>query len=383
MNLTVKPITILVAPDKFKGSLTSGEVCHVIANALENELPGVNIISLPLADGGEGSCELLTSTVHGSYREVEVHDPLLRKIKAKFGLSADGTTAFIEMAAASGLQLLSDAERNPLKTTSFGTGEMIRKALDLGVTKIVLGIGGSSTNDGGMGTAQALGLQVFNSKGEEIMVTGEKLKEIFDIRRDNIHPALKRISFTLLCDVDNPLYGPRGAAQVFAPQKGASPAEVILLDDGLRHLEKILVNQLGADLDFPGVGAGGGFAVGLAALAHVALVPGMHYIAGFTRLEEKIMQADVIITGEGHLDEQTLSGKVVKGVADLARKHHKPVLVIAGKNSLTPEKVSAAGISKVLTLQSDSVTATEAIREAATTLRKLLLHDVVAWLKER
>ena len=337
---------------------------------------------MPLADGGEGSCELLTLHSGGSFEEVEVHDPLLRKIRSRIGVSADRKTAFVEMAAASGLQLLSASERNPLNTSTFGTGELILHAIDIGVSRIVLGIGGSATNDGGMGMAEALGLHSLSSSGKRLSPTGGNLKSIYQLDSTTVHHRLKEISFTLFCDVDNPLHGERGAAYVFAPQKGASPTDVVLLDEGLRHLEKILHAHSGGQFNFPGAGAGGGLSVALKALANVTITSGMKFISEFTGLEELVREAEIVITGEGHLDDQTLSGKVVKGVADLALKHGKPVLVIAGKNSWTQEKASAAGITKVLTLQSAGMPVTEAMSKAAATLRNLVRNDVVAWLKE-
>jgi glycerate kinase len=261
---------------------------------------------------------LLTSFAKGSWRELEVHDPLFRKIKTKYGVSLDGDTAFLEMASASGLQLLTKEERDPLKTSTYGTGEMILDAIDRGARKIIMGIGGSATNDGGMGAVEALGVYLYDSSGRRLKPVGENLSRIAHLDFASVQSALKEISFTLFCDVDNPLYGLHGAAHVFAPQKGASPSAVDLLDAGLRHLEEILQKHFRTSFNFPGAGAGGGFPAGLKAVANIEVVSGMKFISEFTGLEKSIADADLIITGEGQLDEQTLSGKVVKGVAGLA-----------------------------------------------------------------
>jgi glycerate kinase len=367
-NLKPETRNVLIAPDKFKGSLTSRQVCDIVADTLKSCFPEINITSLPLADGGEGSCELLTSFFGGTMVEIDVHDPLFRKIKASYGLSPDRSTAFIEMAAASGLQLLKQNERNPLKTSTFGTGELIRHALDSGVSKIILGIGGSATNDGGMGMAHALGLNAYAASGESLMPAGENLIQIDRIDSTRLHPRLQMVNVTVLCDVDNPLYGSNGAAFVFAPQKGATPYDVMKLDEGLRHLEKKLNNTFKATVDFPGAGAGGGFAAALSVITKSNVTSGMKFITGITNLERKIASADVVITGEGQLDKQTLSGKVVRGVAALALQYHKPVIGIAGQCTLTKEELKTLGISKVITLVGGDISEDEAIRQAGTVL---------------
>lgn len=381
LTTCLKLKTILLAPDKFKGSLASPKVCSVVAKSLSDSLTDIKCISLPLADGGEGSCALLTSFAKGTWQEVEIHDPLFRRVKTRYGVSNDGTTAFMEMASASGLQLLLKNERNPMKTSTFGTGEMIRHAIDHGIKRIIMGIGGSATNDGGMGMAEALGLQCFDRSDKMLHPVGGNLREIHRLDTKDLHPALRDTSFTLFCDVDNPLHGARGAAYVFAPQKGASPEEVDLLDEGLRHLEKIMRKNFGGDFDFPAAGAGGGLAVALKALTTLTITPGMKFIAEFTGLARQISQADLVITGEGHLDEQTFAGKVVKGVADLAKHYRKPVIALAGKCSLTPSQIESLGLVAVVTLVGDDINESDAIEHAPSVLRKRVVEKVVSLVK--
>jgi glycerate kinase len=362
--------TILVVPDKFKGSLTAAEVSRHVKESLASSDPELNIITLPLADGGEGTCELLTTYANGTTIELMVRDPLFRPIPSRYGLSGDRKTAFLEMAQASGLQLLDKYERNPLVTSTVGTGDLIRHALDSGVTRIIMGVGGSGTTDGGMGMADALGVVFYDSIGGRLPPFGENMERIHTMDISGVHPRLQEVPFTVFCDVDNPLHGLRGAAHIFSPQKGASAEMVEQLDAGLRHYEQILRATLGKEVNFPGAGAGGGLPSTIYALSNVALSPGMEYIIAFTNLEEKIASADVIITGEGKIDDQTLSGKVVKGVADLAARYGKPVIAVAGKCTLSREDVERLSLAAVVTLTGVDTDEEEAIAKAAYLLRK-------------
>ena len=287
-----------------------------------------------MADGGEGTCELLTSYSGGSPVNIRVRDPLFREIDSGYGISKDGKIAFLEMAKASGLQLLKAEERNPLINSTVGTGDLIRHALDQGVEQIIMGIGGSATNDGGIGMADALGV-IFNSAtGERLLPIGQNMMHIHSIDVSHVHPRLQDVQFTIFCDVDNPLHGPRGAAYIFSPQKGADKEMVKELDAGLKHYETVLEQTVNKKVNFAGAGAGGGLPASIMALTNIAVRPGMEFIIEFTKLEEQVKLADVIFTGEGKIDEQTLSGKVVKGIADLSRKYHKSLFIVAGKNEL-------------------------------------------------
>jgi glycerate 2-kinase len=357
---------ILVAPDKFKGSLSAQEVCEAVREGLLSVDPALHVLSLPLADGGEGTCELLTSYRGGTMVNVKVRDPLFRIIDSAYGLSSDGKIAFLEMAKASGLQLLKREERNPLINSTVGTGDLIRHALDQGVDEIIMGVGGSATNDGGMGMAHALGVVFYSAAGDVLAPIGENMNRVQAVDLSRVHPRLSHMRFTIFCDVDNPLHGPRGAAHVFSPQKGADERVVRELDEGLKHYEKILEETVRRKVNFPGAGAGGGLPASIKALADVTVRPGMEYIIEFTRLETQILQADAVITGEGKVDDQTLSGKVVKGIADLCIKYHKPLIILAGKNDLNEQSLRTLGASRVVTLMRPDLSEEEAIRNAAT-----------------
>jgi glycerate 2-kinase len=370
-------MNILIAPDKFKGSLTAQQVCDAISHALLECDPGLTIYSLPLADGGEGSCELLTTFSNGTFTTVRVHDPLGRPVDAAYGISGDGSVAFMEMAAASGLQLLKKGERNPMITSTRGTGQLIRHALDHGVTKIYLGIGGSATNDAGTGMAEALGVQFLSVNGDILSPIGENLRYIHSIDTSQLHPRLAGIDLTIFCDVDNPLFGLQGAAHVFAPQKGADEKMISALDEGLRHYASLLEKTFHHSVNFPGAGAGGGLPASLKVFTSLTVVPGMPFIINFTGLEEHVRQADIILTGEGKIDRQTLSGKVVNGVAQLARKHHKRLIVVAGTCELSPQELGLLGVSQTITLLNQGISEDYAIEHAATLLRERIREAVV------
>ena len=368
-------MTILIAPDKFKGSLSAQEVCDVISGELGSH-GAYNIVALPLADGGEGTCELLTKFSGGTMLSVPVRDPLARTIDSQIGVSKDGRIAFLEMATASGLQLLKKGDRNPLFTTTLGTGDLIRAALDRGADHIIMGVGGSATNDGGMGMAESLGVAYYDSSGNKLAGIGKNLALIQSLNLSQLHPRLATVRFTIFCDVDNPLHGINGAAHIFSPQKGADEKMVEELDNGLKHYEKILEANTGRGVDFPGAGAGGGLPASLKAFASIEIRRGMDFIAEFTGLEDKISNADFVITGEGKVDNQTLAGKVVKGVADLAGKHKKNLVVVAGKNELSGQDLAKLGAVRVVTLVGGGLNEQEAIENASNVLKKRVREQI-------
>lgn len=361
---------ILIAPDKFKGSLSAAQVGEAIRLGLLDAEVNIGIEVVPLADGGEGTTEVLTNFSKGRFIEVEVRDPLQRKVMARYGVSGDGTTAFIEMAAASGLHLLQAQERNPLLTSTAGTGDLIRHALDLGVRNIYVGIGGSATNDAGMGAMTALGARFYDATGSLLDGTGRALVLIEHIDTSALHPALAETSFSIFCDVDNPLYGPHGAASIFGPQKGATPEDVHKLDAGLRHYERVLWQHGYTHTNFPGAGAGGGFSVSLAAFSKVCIRPGIESVLEFVGFEDRVREADLVITGEGRLDEQTLSGKVVKGVSMLANRQGKPVIAVVGSSSLDQVAVHQLQLGRVISLVDETTSAAEAIANAQVVIQK-------------
>jgi len=370
-------MTILLAPDKFKGSLSALQVCDALRQELSAASNKFNIIQLPMADGGEGSCELLTFYSGGHPVSVNVRDPLFREIESGYGISKDGKTAFLEMAKASGLQLLRKHERNPMVTSTVGTGDLIRHALNRGVEHIIMGIGGSGTSDGGIGMAESLGVVFYSTSEDRLSPIGKNLNLIHHLDLSRIHPRLQQVRFTIFCDVDNPLHGPRGAAHIFSPQKGADAAMVNELDQGLVHYEKVLEKTTDRKVNFAGAGAGGGLPASLMALANIGIRRGMDFIIEFTGLEELVRSADVIITGEGKVDEQTLSGKVVKGLADLAVVYQKRLIVVAGKNELTASDLQKLGTEKVVTLMNEGVSEDEAVRDAFQLLKRRTKEEVI------
>ena len=329
-----------------------------------------------MADGGEGTCELLTEYFQGSVISIVVTGPLFERIDATYGISKDGFTAFIEMAKASGLQLVNPKNRNPLLTTSFGTGELIRHALDRGVTKILLGIGGSATNDGGMGMAQALGFEFLDSNNNPLRPIGDDLIRLHSIGTDHIHPRIKEVEFVAMCDVDNPLFGPKGAAYVYAPQKGANDATTKLLDEGLRNFESVIQKTFNATADFPGAGAGGGLPGGAKSFLNMSIHRGMDYIIKTTGLEAKIRHADLIITGEGKIDRQTLAGKVVMAIGRLGLKYDKQVIAITGKCELPIRELQRMGIAYTLSLTDSQISENEAITNAPQLIAEKIFNQL-------
>jgi glycerate kinase len=343
-------VNILVAPDKFKGSLSATEVCQAVKEGLSQSGIRHTLTEVPLADGGEGTFDLLLHYFNGTRHSATVSGPLFHPVQAEYGISEDATTAWIEMASASGLQLIDGDKRNPLYTTTYGTGELISKAIDHGVKTIVLGIGGSATNDAGIGMASALGYAFLDRNHHVLKPIGKSLLQLKTISDKNVLPAVRKIEFIVLCDVTNPLHGSQGAAYVYGPQKGATSETIPLLDTGLKNFETVAKEVFKTDADFPGAGAAGGLGAGTRLFLNAHLHNGIDYIMKATALEKKIQHSDLVITGEGKLDTQSLSGKVVMEVSRLAFSSQKPVVVICGKNELTDADTSRRGIRHVLSL---------------------------------
>lgn len=322
---------IVLAPDSFKGSLSSLEVCNALSEGILQELPESEITKIPMADGGEGTVEALIQATGGRIIECVVTGPTGRPVKSYFGVLGDGKTAVIEMAAASGLPLISESERNPMITTTYGTGELIKAALDNGCRSLIVGIGGSATNDGGAGMAQALGFRLVNDSGEDIPWGGGGLLELDRIIRGNEDARLQELQVTIACDVTNVLCGPNGASRVYGPQKGATSEMVEKLDAALCRYAEIVKRDLGVEIaDMPGSGAAGGLGGGLVAFLSAVLMPGVEIVIEASKLREHVACADLVITGEGKMDFQTLSGKTPLGVAKVALEYEVPVIGIAG-----------------------------------------------------
>lgn len=322
---------ILVSTDKFKGTLSALQAGVAILKGLRRSGRAVELRLHPLADGGDGTLECFLSG--GATRiECRVHDPLMRPVQASYALLADGSTACIEMATASGLMLLRKEEYTPLRTTSLGTGELIRDAISRGARNVLLGIGGSATNDGGTGMMVALGTRFLDKVGDEVFPCGGSLGRVAEVDERNLLPGLRSTTFTALCDVTNPFYGEDGAAAVYAPQKGASQHEVRLLDSALQHLASVIMRTKGIDLQrVPGAGAGGGLAGGAVAWLGAHLRSGIETIMEQTDFDRALQWADVVITGEGKVDRQSARGKVVSGVIQRAQQAGKRVILVCGQ----------------------------------------------------
>src|SRR5450830_674454 len=321
---------IVIACDKYKGSLSANDVCAVIAKSIKDIDSSIEVIINPMADGGEGTVETLVESSRGRYAQVPVMGPLGDEIKAKFGIIQDNI-AVIEMSAASGLWLVPYDRRNPMQTTTYGTGQLIKKALDMDCKKIIMGLGGSSTNDGGMGMAQALGIKFYDAVGNLLGLGGSQLSKIASIDVSNLYPAALDVVYECACDVENPLTGKNGAAYIYAGQKGADSVMIKELNRGLINFAKVIKNDLGKNIrDLKGAGASGGLGGGMVAFLNAKLRIGVNIIIDVTKLEEKIKNADLIISGEGAFDKQTFFGKSAFGVANLAKKYNIPVITING-----------------------------------------------------
>ena len=322
---------IVIAPDSFKESLTALEVANAIETGFKRIFPNAEYVKLPMADGGEGTVQSLVDATQGRLIETEVTAPLGNQVKSFFGLSGDGKTAIIEMAAASGLHLVPMDKRNPCKTTSFGTGELIKQALDLGVQHLILGIGGSATNDGGAGMLQALGLHLLDKKGHSIGFGGAELSNLAEIQISDLDPRLQHVQIEVACDVNNPLCGEYGASAIFGPQKGATPEMMKALDAALAHFAEIAERDCGKQIkEQPGAGAAGGMGGGLLLLPNVQLKAGVQIVLDNLKLAEQVKEADLVITGEGRMDAQSILGKTPIGVALMAKQFNKPVIAIVG-----------------------------------------------------
>lgn len=357
---------IVIAPDSYKESLTAMEVANAIEAGFRQVLPDAEYHKLPMADGGEGTVQSLVDATEGSIIEQRVTGPLGEQVGGFYGLMGDGKTAIIEMAAASGLHLVAPEQRNPLLTTTFGTGELIKAALDKGVEHIIVGIGGSATNDGGIGMAQALGIKMQDAKGNEIGYGGGELARLAHIDTRSVDPRLARIKLEVACDVDNPLCGPKGASHVFGPQKGATPEMVKQLDANLAHYAEIINNQLDRDVkEMAGAGAAGGLGAALLGLLDASLRPGIDIVMDAVNLTDIVADADLVITGEGRIDSQTIHGKTPIGVARTAKKFHTPVIGIAGCLSDDCDVVYEHGIDAIFSVVPRAMVLADALDEAA------------------
>lgn len=356
----------LCAPDSFKESLTAMEAARAMAQGIENADHDAEVRCLPMADGGEGTARALVDATGGSMRAVPGHDPLGRPVEGHFGLLADGTTAVVETAEASGLALLEAKERNPLIASSYGTGELMLAAVRSGAKRIIVGLGGSATNDAGAGLLQALGVRLLDKNGNDLAHGGAALANLTTIDISTMDPALKNVAITAACDVTNPLTGPTGASAVFGPQKGASKDDVATLDAALAHFAQVIDSQLGVAVnDVPGAGAAGGIGAALKGFLNAEFRPGIAIVIEQSGLDAAAQWADVVFTGEGSIDFQTKFGKTPAGVAETAKRHGKPVIAVAGHIGTGIDELHEVGIDAVFGIAPGAASLSELLADAA------------------
>ncbi|WP_213422518.1 glycerate kinase [Bhargavaea massiliensis] len=355
-------MNILIAIDSFKGSLTSAEAGEATAAGIRRAIPDAETEVVPLADGGEGTVDALVQATGGELIRTRVTGPLGEPVDAAYGILGDGITAVIEIAEACGLPLISETKRNPLKATSYGVGELILDAASRGARSLIVGLGGSATNDAGVGMLQALGCHFLDEMGEEVPRGGAALGAIRSADISALHPDIKNLDIQVACDVNNPLHGEQGAAHIYGPQKGATPKMVEELDDGLRNFAEVVKAELGKDIqEIPGAGAAGGLGAAFAGLLDAELRSGIELILDTIGLEEKVQQADYVITGEGRMDAQSSMGKAAMGVAGLAQKHGKPVIALAGSVSEEAAELNQLGVTAYFSVLKEVVTLEEAM----------------------
>lgn len=356
---------IVIAPDSYKESLPAAEVAQAIEKGFREIFPDAQYVRVPVADGGEGTVDAMISATDGSKITTQVTGPMGERVNASWGMSGDNNTAFIEMAEASGLSLVPLEQRNPLITTSRGTGELILHALDHGARNIIIGIGGSATNDGGAGMVQALGAKLTDAAGNAIGNGGGSLVALNTIDISGLDPRLKECTIRVACDVTNPLVGEKGASRIFGPQKGATETMIVELDRNLGHFADVIKKSLRVDVkNVPGAGAAGGMGAALMAFLNAELRSGIEIVTEALNLEEHIHDCTLVVTGEGRIDSQSIHGKVPVGVANVAMKYHKPVIGIAG--SLTPDVgvVHQYGIDAVFSVLTSIGSLEEALKNA-------------------
>ena len=357
---------IVLAIDSFKGCLSSKEIEQCIAEEIHRILPSCQTVCIPIADGGEGMLDTLIEATQGTFVSTQAHDPLMRIRPTRYGILGDQRTAVIEMAEINGLTTLSPIERNPMKTSTYGTGELIKDALEKGFRRFIIGIGGSATNDAGMGMIQALGAHLYDKQGNELEQGGKIMEQIAHINLNHLHPALKEATFIVACDVQNPFCGPQGAAYVFARQKGASEEQIRQLDEGMRHLVLLIERDFSYNINkVKGAGAAGGLGGAFATFLQAHLQSGIDLLLDAVDFDRKITNADWIITGEGKADRQTAEGKVPAGVLKRAKKANIPVMLIAGK---VEDKacLQQMGFARIVKISPDNLPLEEAMRPEVT-----------------
>ncbi|MFL1495191.1 glycerate kinase [Pseudomonas antarctica] len=371
---------IIIAPDSFKDSLSAAGVAQAIAEGLAQVWPDAQLVQCPMADGGEGTVNSVLAACNGELRDQTVQGPLGDKVQARWGWLADSHTAIIEMAEASGLQLVRPGQRDACSSSTYGTGELIRAALDAGAQRIILAIGGSATNDGGAGAMQALGVQLFDAQGQVLAPGGLALARLASMSLDQLDPRLAHVRFDIAADVNNPLCGPHGASAIFGPQKGANPQQVQQLDAALGHFADHCANVLPKDVrDEPGSGAAGGLGFAAKAFLGAQFRAGVDVVAELVGLAAAMRGADLVITGEGRFDAQTLRGKTPFGVARIAQQQGVPVIVIAGTLGEGYQQMYSHGVAAAFALPSGPMSLEQACSEAPRLLRERAADIARVW----
>lgn len=362
---------VVIAPDSYKGSLTAMEVANCIEEGIKRYNKNIEVVKVPMADGGEGTVQALVDATGGRIINLKVCDPLLREVDSFYGILGDDNTAIIEMAAASGINLLNGNELNPLITSTYGTGQIINDAIERGCKNIIVGIGGSGTNDGGAGMLRALGIRFLNEEGRDIPEGGAALKELHSIDKKNFNKRISKCNIKVACDVDNPLCGLNGASHVFGPQKGASNEDIKLLDEALNQYSKIIKKEFNIDvLNIPGSGAAGGSGAAFLAIGS-KLERGIDIVINETKLQTIIESADIVFTGEGRIDFQTKFGKAPYGVAKEAKKNGLPVIAICGEIGEGYDELYNHGFTSIFSIVNKPMTLEESIKDS-----KKLISDV-------
>ncbi|RBM62585.1 glycerate kinase [Vibrio paracholerae] len=372
---------VVIAPDSFKESLTAKQVCDAIQAGLARVWHDAKFVAIPVADGGEGTVQSLVDATQGRLVEVKVMGPQGKRVEAFYGMLGDNQTAVIEMAAASGLHHVPLVQRDPKLTTSFGTGELIRHALDQGVTKLIIGLGGSATNDGGVGMLAALGARFTNADGDPIQLTGGGLRELTHIDLQDFDPRLQNCDILVACDVNNPLCGDKGASAVFGPQKGATPEDIQLLDGALRQFGLLTAKVTGKMvLESAGAGAAGGMGAALLAYTEARVRPGIEIVLETVQLAHQVSDADLVITGEGRIDSQTVHGKTPMGVAKVAKRFDVPVLALCGCTGDNYQAVYQCGIDAVFAAVPRAMSLEDALKESDFNLADLAENVARLWV---
>jgi len=342
---------IVIAPDSFKGSVSARDAAQSIKNGIMKVYKDINLVCIPMADGGEGTVQPMVDVTGGKIIKIKVHGPMFREVDAFYGILGDGKTAIIEMAAASGLPLVPDNQKDPMTASTYGTGELIKHALDEGCERIIMGVGGSATNDGGQGMAKALGVRFLDKQGYDIGYGGGSLDKLFTIDISGIDKRVKNCEVILACDVENPLCGPNGATYIFGPQKGAKDGVLEILDKNLEHYADVIKSTLDIDIkDYPGAGAAGGLGGGAMAFLNAKMRKGVEIVIDMVSLDEHVKDADLVITGEGMMDFQTQFGKTPFGVAKTAKKYDVPVIALVGKIGKGADALYDLGIDSIFSI---------------------------------